>query len=366
MKPHSLDEYPVHQSPLSMARTSTTDRNFYDRAYFNGHDRSGERFFVSGFGHYPNLGVQDAFATLREGDRQVAVRFSDALDERSTTTKVGAYALEVIEPLERVRLVCEHPDLSFDITWEGSFAAVLEEQHTLMGGPRAILEATRFAQVGTWSGTLAAFGTEHAVDPDLWLGSRDRSWGIRPVGDGDPAGRMADEPTGGHWWTYVPLRFDDYMLMIIVQESPDGTRTLNHATRVWRDGRVEQLGWPRVEVDYVSGTRNPASARIHLTTRDGAPVVVDVEPLTYVALHIGAGYGGDTDWTHGQWMGRDWSLSSTYDLTDPEIAARVPWGTVDFSARATCDGQEGWGMFEHMCFGRHDPSGFSTWTDMAP
>ncbi|GGO61895.1 hypothetical protein [Nonomuraea cavernae] len=23
-------------------------------------------------------------------------------------------------------------------------------------------------------------------------------------------GRLGDEPTDGHWWTYAPLRFDDY------------------------------------------------------------------------------------------------------------------------------------------------------------
>ena len=66
---------------------------------------------------------------------------------------------------------------------------------------------------------------------------------------------------------YVPLRFDDFALIVIVQESPDGTRTLNDATRVWPDGRVEQLGWPRIEIAYTSGTRDPEGARIHLTTR---------------------------------------------------------------------------------------------------
>ncbi|MFN8025986.1 MAG: hypothetical protein U0W40_06425 [Acidimicrobiia bacterium] len=29
-----LDEYPIHQSPLSMAHVATSDRNFYDRCYF--------------------------------------------------------------------------------------------------------------------------------------------------------------------------------------------------------------------------------------------------------------------------------------------------------------------------------------------
>ena len=42
MKPVQLDEYPIHQSPLSLGRVSSTDRNFYDRNYFNAHDRTGD------------------------------------------------------------------------------------------------------------------------------------------------------------------------------------------------------------------------------------------------------------------------------------------------------------------------------------
>ena len=45
--------------------------------------------------------------------------------------------------------------------------------------------------------------------------------------------------------------------MVILQEEPDGYRTLNDAVRMYPDGRTEQLGWPRVDVRYRSGTRLP-------------------------------------------------------------------------------------------------------------
>ncbi|MDL9935959.1 hypothetical protein QSJ18_04295 [Gordonia sp. ABSL1-1] len=349
-----------------MARTATTDRNFYDRNYFNAHNRDGGTLVITGFGVYPNLGVVDAFATVRRGEQQHVVRFSDAYDQRDTESRVGGYRIEVIEPLQRVRVICEHEALGFDLTWDGSFDAVLEEMHTTMDGPRPILEATRFAQVGTWSGTLLAFGEETVVDPSVWLGSRDRSWGIRPSGDPDPAGRRADEVREGHWWTYVPLRFDDYMLVVIAQENPDGYRTLNHATRVFQDGRVEQLGWPRIECTYRSGTRMPVHARIHLTTPAGEPVVVDVEPGTHVNICRGCGYIGDPTWVHGQWKGRDWSFANSIDLGDEHYRQMLPYGTIDHVAKATCDGDVGWGLFEHANLGRHDPSGFVGWVDMAP
>lgn len=365
MKPIELDEYPVHQAPLSMARVATSDRNFYDRCYFNAHDRTGDLFLITGLGTYPNLGVIDAFATVRVADTQYAVRFSSALEQRSLNQAVGGYRIEVREPLQQVRVVCESETLSFDLTWDGSFPAVLEAPHQLLSGNQLTLDASRFAQVGTWSGTLTVAGTDRAVSPDMWVGTRDRSWGIRPVGEPAPAGRAGEEPMAGFWWLYVPLRFDDFAVVVIMQESPDGFRTLNDASRVYADGRVEQLGWPRAAIRYRSGSRHPEGATLHLTTQLGEPLVIEVETLTSVALHVGAGYGGDPDWSHGRWMGRGWDRSDTYDLTDPGVVARLPWGVTDHVARATCGDAVGWGLFEHASLGRHDPTGFADWSSVA-
>ncbi len=80
--PVPLDEYPIHQTPLSLRYVGSSDRNFYDRCYFNAHDRTGDVFLVTGLGVYPNLGVTDAYATVRRGDRQWTVRCSDALGDQ--------------------------------------------------------------------------------------------------------------------------------------------------------------------------------------------------------------------------------------------------------------------------------------------
>src|SRR4030088_2302847 len=94
--PIPLDEYPVHQTPLPMDRVASTDRNFYDRCYFNAHDRSGGGFLVTG------LGVCDAYARAGGGARQGGGRFSDALAERSLEQQVGGYRIDVVEPLRRL------------------------------------------------------------------------------------------------------------------------------------------------------------------------------------------------------------------------------------------------------------------------
>ncbi|WP_278258875.1 hypothetical protein [Nocardioides convexus] len=107
-------------------------------------------------------------------------------------------------------------------------------------GSGTTLDAQRFAQVGTWEGTISVDGTDLAVTPDRWVGSRDRSWGIRPVGEAAPPGKPADPAFKGMWWLYVPMRFEEFCVVLIIQETPDGFRTLNDCTRVWREGRVEQ------------------------------------------------------------------------------------------------------------------------------
>ena len=366
--PVPLDEYPIHQAPLSLAYVASSDRNFYDRSYFNAHDRTGDVFLITGLGVYPNLGVIDAYATVRRGNTQYAVRFSDALNHDRLHPRVGGYRVEVLEPLRKIRLVCDGDEhgIGFDLTWDGSFPAVHEQPHLLRTGARAILDASRFAQVGSWSGSLRVGGEELTVDPDVWVGSRDRSWGIRPVGEPEPPGRSGAEPREGFWWLYVPLRFDDFAVIVICQEEPNGFRTLNDATRIWRDGRHEQLGWPDVDITYRSGTRHPERATIHLRDENRKPLSIEISTLGFVALHVGAGYGGDPDWSHGRWMGTDWAEGRVYDLNDPEVAGRIPFGVLDHVARASCNGSEGWGLFEHGSMGRHDPTGFADWSSVAP
>ena len=364
-----LDEFPIHQAGQPVAWPVSTDRNFYDRCYLNAHDRTGSIFLLTGLGFYPNLGTKDAYVLLRRGDTQTAVHLGDAADPRGADRleqRVGGYRIEVTEPLRRLRVVLEETEgLALDLRWEGSFEVVQEQRHVMRQGSRVTLDAQRFAQVGTWSGLIAIDGEEIPVNPETWVGTRDRSWGIRPVGESEQPGRPAEPPFDGMWWLYVPLRFDEFAIIVILQEAPDGFRTLNDCTRVWSDGRVEQLGWPRVQIRYAPGTRVPTGATIACTTPDGKDLTIEVTSKVAVPLHVGAGYGGDPDWGHGQWKGAGFVERRSYDMTEPSIVGRLMYGVIDHVAQATVDGAVGWGLFEHGALGRHDPSGFQDWFDLA-
>jgi hypothetical protein len=364
-RPVALDEYPVHQVPLSMKYVATSDRNAYDRCIFHVLDHQGRALLNLGLGVYPNAGVIDAYATLRAGDTLHAVRASDALGEDRMRLSVGPLRIEVEEPLRRFRLTCDDAELAYDITWTAGFPALWEPHHLQRRGDRLTLEGRRFVQAGGVEGVVRAGSAEFRVTPAEWTGTRDRSWGVRPL-PGEEGGRFAEEhPTEGFHWIWCPVRFEDRFLMVILQEDADGHRSLSEATLVRPGHRDRQLGWPQAEITYRSGTRHPRSALIHLGDVR-KPQELEVEILSSSPLAVGAGYPPADDWQHGTWRGRGWTDRRTYDLSDPTAHPLAAYGVTDHAARFRLDGRVGHGIFEHGSFGRHDPSGFTDFKSVAP
>jgi hypothetical protein len=250
-RPIALDEYPVHQVPLSMKHVATGDRNAYDRCIFHVFDHGGRALLIMGLGVYPNTGVTDAYVTLRLGDTLHAVRASDALrDDTRMNLSVGPLRIVVERPLKDFVLACAadpgDPDgLSCEITWTADFPALWEPHHLQRRGGRLTLEGRRFVQAGHCDGWIRVGGEEIALSGGEWTGTRDRSWGVRPI-PGEEGGRTAEEsPTEGFHWIWSPVRFEDRFLMVVAEEDADGHRSLNDATLVRHGERDLQLGWPR-------------------------------------------------------------------------------------------------------------------------
>ena len=100
------DEYPIHQTPDPIA-FSGTDRNFYDRYFFNGYTTDGAVFFGAALGVYPHLNIIDAAFSVRIGERQYNLHASRHLQMERMDTQVGPIRVEVIEPLQKLRVVIE-------------------------------------------------------------------------------------------------------------------------------------------------------------------------------------------------------------------------------------------------------------------
>ena len=54
-----FDDYPIHQTPEPIAHVATSDRNAYDRYWFNGYAEDGEFYFGVAMAIYPNLRILD-------------------------------------------------------------------------------------------------------------------------------------------------------------------------------------------------------------------------------------------------------------------------------------------------------------------
>ncbi|WP_214319243.1 hypothetical protein [Nonomuraea sediminis] len=342
-----LDDYPIHQAPQVMRHVATSDRNFYDRYYFNCHAGDDRLMLIVGVGQYPNLGVTDAFACVRTPDLHRVVRASRELGADRMDTGVGPFRVEVLEGLKRLRVVLEPGEhgLSFDLTWEGTIPATLEPRHFIRWQERVVFDSVRLAQTGRWSGNIRLGTEDIQVTPDRWQGTRDRSWGIRPVGEPEPPGIQVKNP-GTFYWLYAPMQFDDHAILCIVQEDEQGRRVLEEATRVWADGREEYLGRPEYHPVYAPGTRDVVEATITF-----GKLEVTCTPLLPVHLMVGTGYGLEPDWKHGMYQGVGPVVQGvTYRL--PDDAARM-WGMVDAVGRFEYDGQVGHGLFEYWALGPH-------------
>jgi hypothetical protein len=345
----SWDDFPVHQSADWIRHVSTSDRNFYDRYYFNAFDTGGEFMTVMGLGQYPNLGVTDAFVTVRVGDKQHVVRASRPLTDRADIS-VGPLRIEVLEPLKRLRFVCEPNDhtVAMDLTWEGFGPAIPEPNQFIRHEGRVVFDTQRLAQMGSWSGTLNVEGQDLRVDPSTTWGSRDRSWGVRPVGEKEPDGiRQGANVMGGGMWSYFPMRFDDHSLFYICSEKADGERTLEQAERVWLDGRIEDLGRTDHDHRFLSDRRELSGSTISFPD---AGFDVECTPLLPNYIAIGTGYGLEPDWRHGMWQGPDTVVQGVvYDVDDIKVLGA--YAVVDHVARFEYEGKVGYGLYEHSFSG---------------
>lgn len=170
---------------------------------------------------------------IRRGDVQTAVHHSDAIDADRLNQSVNGYAIDVVDPLQTLRIVMDETDgVAVDLTWggvvpRGAGAAPPDASRRAGHAGRATLRPT-----GVVAGRDRHRRRAHRRRPERWIGTRDRSWGVRRSASPSPAGRPADPPFEGMWWLYVPLAFEDFAVVMIIQEEPNGFRTLNDCTRI--------------------------------------------------------------------------------------------------------------------------------------
>ncbi len=371
---NKLDDYPIHQTPEPIAHPATSDRNVYDRTWFNGYANDGSYYFGIGMAIYPHRGILDcAFSVVEQGGRQHCFYGSRRAPLERTDMSVGPFRIEIIEPMKRVRVVLEDnkSGVSCDLTFSARTASIQEGRQTLWSGARRVMDATRFDQFGRWNGVVRHPDGEIKVSDDMCFGTKDRSWGVRRVGEPETGG--APVMPGGIFFLWAPLVWDDHISHAIFFDGPKGEALVREGIVAplykseadvpgVEDGRDQRMATARHRVTYVPGTRLASSAEIDLVDHDGQTRTIELEPVLKFQMK-GLGYT-HPEWGQGMWKGELETGGESFDprQVDPLQPENIH---VQQVVRAHDGARQGIGVLEQICIGPYAPSGFADYFDGA-
>ena len=361
------DDYPIHQTPEPIAYAGT-DRNFYDRYFFNGYGRGGEHFFAAAMGIYPHLNVIDAsFSVIHEG-RQHNLHASRCLGMERMDTHAGPISVEVVEPLKRLRIRVEDRKngIRADVLFAARARAIEEPRYTRRIGPRTFFDLTRMTQNGAYQGWIEVDGARIELRPESVLGTRDRSWGVRQVGAQDPQPH-APAALPQFYWLWAPLNFDDAVFLYDVNQDAAG-EAWHESAFLGALGEVEAeaMAWADSRVAFKSGTRHAKSAVLRLRRRSGSEIEIALEPQFQFSM-AGLGYF-NPEWGHGAYSGEDRTGYDVYDLGAIDEREALHLHVQAFCRARLSEGgrtKQGIGVLEQLVLGAHQPSGFRELLDGA-
>lgn len=369
-----FDDYPIHQTPEPINRPATSDRDVYERYWFNGYTRnptSGEDAVYIGIGTalYPHLDIQDCGISIVIDGVQHAFHASARATPEPTDLTVGPFNLEITEPMRscRVTLESNETDFAADLVFEGRSANIEEPRHRLGSPLRASMDSTRFTQLGRWSGWLEFDGRRIEFDPDEMLGTKDRSWGHRSLAGGDQRGAP---PThrGGIFFLWAPIHFEDVGIHYQLFEDAIGRphysvgafvpvyRSLDEVPGV-EDPGVRHMKNNEHALVFNDHNRMITDATLKFQEIDtGEQHVITMEKLlTYRMKGIGYFH---PEWGHGQWKGELAMAAERWTLADIDESA-MENQHVQHLMRVRMGDRVGMGALEQLIMGPYKPYGLT-------
>lgn len=368
-----FDDYPIHQTPEPVNRPASSDRDVYERYWFNGYTRnptSGEDAVYIGVGTalYPHMDIQDCGISIVIDGVQHAFHASARATPEPTDLTVGPFNLEIVEPMTSCRVTLESNETDFkaDLMFEGRSANIEEPRHQLGGPIRTSMDATRFTQLGRWSGWLEFDGRRVEFDPDEMLGTKDRSWGIRPVGGGDQRG--APGRGGGIFFLWAPIHFEDIGIHYQLFEDRHGRPHYSVGAFVPMYGSKAEI--PGVEdpgvrhmkhvehaLEFNADNRMMTRATLAFSEiSSGERHEMELEKLfTYRMKGIGYMH---PEWGHGMWKGELAMAAERWALADVDESA-ADNQHVQHLVRVRMGDRVGMGALEQLIFGPYEPYGLT-------
>ena len=370
-----FDDYPIHQTAEPLFHTASSDRFQYDRYWYNGHARDGSFYFGVGLCRYPNLGILDGSLSLAIDGQQYAFHGSCRAPSEPTDTTIGPFSLQILEPMGRHRLVisANETGIECDLVFTPRTACIEEGRQTLRNERHIVMDATRLDQFGFWSGWIAYDGKKLEVDGNTTFGLKDRSWGIRPVGDAYTGGAPLPEYQAIHF-CWMPIHWENECSLAGWFEDAAGHQWhtdqgfLPHYTSVDAiPGTVDpnaktwhgEVGY---QFEFLPGTRRAKSAVVTMNDKSGESLEVRLETVMVHRMK-GLGYQHPV-WGHGKWHGELVIDAEHFqdDELDPLAVENIH---VQQVVKATCGDRVGHGVLEQMHIGPSSKLGFDDWFDGA-
>jgi hypothetical protein len=317
----AADEYPFHQITQTFAAAATSDPAWNDGHYVTAGDVDGQVAFVSNLRLYANNDVMDGFVCVRHRGRQYNVRVSRRLRPQMDRLVVGPLRLEIVRPLEEVRLVLEPcriagATISLDVTCRTVTSPYVGPVEVSRHAGRLVSERMTYELAGPCDGTIEVDGERIDWTSGQAHFFRNHSWGVHP-GRGGPRTAGAPSPSRRapgvrHW---VLFDVGDHSGFFFVD--PSGRAAAGKGAILEPD-RVVPIVEVQTDVALYEPHARLRTASFRLTDVEGRVREYECEDLGWLYCQGGGYFGGfDDGLGQGVYRGDEYAEGETWDVSHP-------------------------------------------------
>jgi hypothetical protein len=350
-----VDEYPFHQFADTFAAVVTSDPMWNDGHYICAANQAGTVALTSNVRLYPNNDVMDGFVCLRHDGRQYNVRVSRKLRPRMDDLRVGPLRLEIIEPLQAVRLVLEDTaqGISLDITCHSASVPYMGPVEVRRLDGRLLSERVTYELAGECSGWVEVNGQRIDLARSTSSFFRNHSWGAQP-GRGGPRPYGAPTPsrriTGLRQW--VLFHAGDHSGFFF--EDPNGRAASGKGAILTADA-VVPVARVQHELEFHDGGRRVRAGTFRLTDVDAVVREYRFRDLGWVYCQGGGYFGGfDDRLGQGVYRGAEHMEGEVWDVSHPTTITTSDGRSFEFDHDwaenfVLLDGPSGPGLAHYEC-----------------
>jgi hypothetical protein len=320
-----LDESFGHQLVAPRLQTEHMTPRWAERTYYLLH--VDETLTINaGRQLYPHDGRWSVFAATATPAVQRSLRAQPpyAPGDDPDMPAVGPLRVEVVKPLEEIRLVLDDPscDFGYDLTFRSRYEPCAHEPTFIERDGDVVTHTMSFFQSGLFSGVVSVDGSDRTVTDRA--GFRDRSWGFRKH-DGSPRRGLV---------VFAACECDDCSIYVLLHETASGRRAYTGGWLMTADGIVDTVRSADHDLVFVDNLLESGRLDLEMASGDARVLTFRVENRLYLS---GVGYSPDPE--------RRAPGYDVYDLSDAAVLANID-GQNDNGCRFSLDGAAGYGYVE--------------------